>query len=47
MDKVYFNLLKTYLKETAKLVEERISKSDLIIQEDNPKNKGSSHGIDF
>lgn len=39
MDKVYYDILKTYLKETQKLVQERVSKNDLIILEDGQKAK--------
>lgn len=39
MDNVYFNLLKTYIKETSKLVDERMSKTDLIIQDEANANK--------
>lgn len=34
MDKIYYHLLKTYIKETQKLVDERIGKHDLIILEE-------------
>ena len=31
MDKIYYHLLKTYIKESHKLVEERVNKNDMII----------------
>lgn len=31
MDKVYHHLLKIYVKETSKLVDERITKNDLTV----------------
>jgi len=34
MDKIYYQLFKTYVIESAKLVEERITKNDLIIIDD-------------
>ena len=47
MDNVYINLLKTYIKETSKLVEERITKTDLIIQDETNTNKINKQFTDF
>jgi hypothetical protein len=34
MNKIYFNLIKVYIKESRKLIEERVTKYDLIVVED-------------
>jgi len=34
MNKIYYHLIKTYIKETKKLIGDRISKNDMIIIED-------------
>lgn len=34
MQKIYYHLLKTYIKESKKLIEERITKNHLIVNED-------------
>ena len=39
MDSIYYHLLKTYFKETTKLMEERVGKFDLIIMDENAKQK--------
>lgn len=39
MDKVYYNLIKTYIKDSAKIISERVGKNDLIIKEGQDKNK--------
>jgi len=44
MDKVYYNLLKTYLKETSKLSAEIITKTDLIIQEETKQKANEFQG---
>ncbi|CDW80276.1 vacuolar protein sorting-associated protein 52 homolog [Stylonychia lemnae] len=43
MDKVYYQLLKTYMKETQKLVEERVSKHDLIVIDESLKHKTNTN----
>jgi hypothetical protein len=34
MQKIYYHLIKTYIKESKKLIEERITKNHLIVNED-------------
>lgn len=34
MNKIYYHLIKTYIKESKKLIEERLTKYDLIVIED-------------
>ncbi len=34
MDKIYYNLLKTYIIESSRLFEERITKNDFIVIDD-------------
>lgn len=46
MDKVYYYIIKTYVHDTQKLVEERLTRQDLIIREEHNKSK-NSNGIDF
>lgn len=47
MDKIYYHLLKTYISETAKLVEERVTKHDLIIIDEKDKQKNNATGMDL
>lgn len=39
MDKIYYTLIKTYVKETAKLLDERMNKYDLIVFDETMKPK--------
>ncbi len=41
MNKIYTHLIKTYVKETKKLINERVSKHDLIVNEDVKHEKNS------
>ena len=34
MNKIYFHLIKTYIKESKKLIVERVTKNDIIVKED-------------
>jgi hypothetical protein len=43
MDKVYYHILKTYIAETSKLVEEKLTKHDMIIQEEQKQKSGTGH----
>ena len=47
MDKVYYHLIKTYIQETSKLVEERVTKHDLIIQEESKSKGGTGGSLEF
>jgi hypothetical protein len=43
MSKIYFHLIKTYVKESKKLVEDRLSKHDMVVIEDiKPAQSGKS-----
>lgn len=41
MNKIYTHLIKTYVKETKKLIHERVTKHDLIVVEDIKPDKAS------
>ena len=45
MDKIYYHLLKTYIKESQKLVEERVSKNDMIILDDSMQKFKQSQSV--
>lgn len=42
MDQIYYQLIKTYIKDTTKLAEERMSKYDLIVYDESMKSKQST-----
>jgi hypothetical protein len=50
MNKIYYHLIKTYIKETKKLIGDRISKNDMIIIEDikpSQQNKAITQAFEF
>jgi hypothetical protein len=50
MNKIYYHLIKTYIKETKKLIGDRISKNDMIIVEDikpSQQNKAITQAFEF
>ena len=38
MNKIYYNLMKVYITDSAKLIEERITKNDLVIVDEQAHN---------
>lgn len=51
MSKIYYHLIKTYIKESKKLIEDRITKHHLIVNEDikpvNTTQKSLQSAFDF
>lgn len=50
MNKIYYYLIKTYVKETKKLIGDRITKSDMIVVEDikpTQQNKAITQAFEF
>lgn len=50
MNKIYYYLIKTYIKETKKLIGDRITKTDMIVVEDikpSQQNKAITQAFEF